>query len=148
MTDQSRVPSTVARGLLAVCAAYQVALGIYFIIFRPSLLPEDLRFIGSSAATLEAEAPRLDAWLQWVFTVMGGQMIGVGILVLLVATRERHVAVAVVSELPLLAIAAGTTVLLMCSVNFAIGSDFRWALILPVALWALALFCYWRSPAQ
>ena len=73
---------------------------------------------------------------------------GVGILVLLAATRDRHGAAAVVSEVPLLVLAAGTTVVLMSSVNFAIGSDFRWALILPVALWALALFCYWRSPAQ
>ncbi len=75
-------------------------------------------------------------------------MMGVGILVILAAIRDRRGAIASVSEVPLLVLAACTTALLMSSVNFVIGSDFRWALILPVALWAVALFCYWRRPSQ
>lgn len=114
-----------ARGLLALCGAYQVALGAYFILLRPSFLPEDLRFIHSSAAAVRAAAPGLDTWLQWVFMVMGGQMVGVGMLVLLAVTDRRGL-IASVGKLALLGLAAASTTLLMGAVNFAVGSDFRW----------------------
>lgn len=128
-----------APGLLAACGTYQVALGLYFIVWRPSLLPEDLRFIGGSAATIRAAAPGMESWLQWVFAVMGGQMIGVGVLTLLAAARERKGPPLSPADTLFLAAAGLSTALLMSGVNFAIGSDFRWALLAPVALWAAML---------
>jgi hypothetical protein len=139
------IKARVARAALAACGAYQIALGAYFMALRPSFLPEDLRFVGGSAAEIDAAAPGLAAWLQWVFAVMGGQMAGVGLLALavVVASGPRRAARPV--ELVLLGLAAVSTAGLMSAVNFAIGSDFRWLLVLPVALWALALFCQLRS---
>lgn len=135
------------RGLLALVGTYQVALGAYFILLRPSFLPEDLRFIDSSAAAVQAAAPGLETWLQWAFVVMGGQMVGVGALVLL-AVADRRGPMASVGGIAFLGLAAASTVLLMSAVNFAIGSDFRWALLLPVALWAIALLCFVRKSAN
>ena len=79
--------------------------------------------------------------VQWVFTVLGGQMAGTGLLLLIVARR----ATAARWELPLLALAALATSGLMSGVNFAIGSDFRFLLLLPVALWGMALLLLARE---
>jgi hypothetical protein len=138
--DRRAARRKMALGLLTACGVYQIALGLYFILWRPSFLPEDLRFMGSSAAAIRAAAPGMEAWLQWVFAVMGGQMMGVGVLTFLAARRERHGMPASPSETLFLASAAAATVVLMSGVNFAIGSDFRWLLLAPVALWMLALF--------
>ncbi|HEX8444749.1 MAG TPA: hypothetical protein VF631_13990 [Allosphingosinicella sp.] len=140
MTDRRAVRRKIALGLLTACGIYQIALGLYFILCRPSFLPEDVRFMRGSAAAIRAAAPGIEAWLQWVFAVMGGQMTGVGILVLLAARRERYGIAAPPAETFFLASAAVATAVLMSGVNFAIGSDFRWLLLAPVALWILALF--------
>jgi hypothetical protein len=70
---------------------------------------------------------------------MGGQMIGVGLLTLLVAsilTQGRALA----SRHWLLLTGAGmSTAALMSFVNFRIGSDFRWLLVAPVAVWIATL---------
>ena len=116
-----------------------MVLGLYFILWRPSFLPEDLRFMDGSAAALRAAAPDVETWLQWVFAVMGGQMIGVGVLALFAARRVRQDGGVSVAEMLLLILAAAATAAMMSVTNFAIGSDFRWALIAPVLLWIFAL---------
>ena len=55
--------------LLAACGVWLVGLGLYFIVVRPPLLPEDTRFMGSSLAQDRAALPGLAGWLQRVFTV-------------------------------------------------------------------------------
>lgn len=142
MSDRRFLLRTIGVGAVVACGAYQVALGLYFVFWRPSLLPEDLRFMGGSAAALRAAAPDVEAWLQWVFAVMGGQMIGVGVLALLAAKRVRQDGGASVAEMLLLILAAAATAALMSVVNFAIGSDFRWALVVPVLLWIFALLSF------
>jgi len=142
VTVRSSARRETALGLLAACGAYQVVLGFYFILWRPSLLPEDLRFIGGSAATVRAAAPGMESWLQWVFLVMGGQMIGVGVLTLLAAARESKGHPGSPADILFLAAAAASTALLMSAANFAIGSDFRWVLLAPVALWIVTLFLH------
>ena len=69
--------STVRRwagsGFIAL-GAYQIGLGIYFAVFRPSLLPEDARFIGqplppkiqSGAVKLEGNPQALLKLGQWM----------------------------------------------------------------------------------
>ena len=124
---------------LAACGIYQIALGLYFMAFRPSLLPEDLRYIGSSAVNIRSSAAGLEPWLQWVLAVMGGQMLGVGVVILLATARLRKLGGASITEIAFLAVVAGASVGLMSTVNFAIGSEFRWALLIPVALWVAVL---------
>ena len=75
----------VASWMLIACGGWLVALGFYFIILRPPLLPEDARFMGATLAQIHAAVPTIDAWLKKVFTVMGGFMAGAGVLTLFVA---------------------------------------------------------------
>jgi hypothetical protein len=145
MTGAHRTAGGSASAALAACGAYQVGIGAYFIFWRPSLLPEDLRFLEGSGDALRTAAPGLEQWLQWVFTVMGGQMVAVGMLVLLVAVRLRSGAAVSRLDIILLVGAAASSALLMCGINFAINSDFRLALLIPVAAWLAALFLVSRA---
>jgi hypothetical protein len=123
--------------LVAAWGLYQAALGAYFIFLRPPLLPEDLRFVAFTRVSA-AELDRLTGWLRLVFTVMGGQMAGVGVLAVLLASRLGR-SPANRADLVGLAAAGAVSVGLMSAVNFLLASDFRFALLLPVVLWALAL---------
>ena len=64
------------------------SLGIYFAFLRPSLLPEDLRFMGASLAQVQATIPGLPIWLVQVFRVMGGYMFAAGVLTIHVAMTD------------------------------------------------------------
>ena len=123
---------------MIVCAVYQLGLGVYFMILRPAVLPEDLRFLGLDGSKLAAEVPRLGSWLDLVFTVLGGQMAAVGVLVIAVALRLRRVDAGERSAILLFVAAGGCSVGSMAAVNFALRSDFRWFLTVPVVLWLLA----------
>jgi hypothetical protein len=91
-----------------------------------------------SAHMIVAAAPLLAVWLQWVFAVLGGQMIAVGALLLPIAWRARGEALSVVESTGLV-IAAGASAVVMSVTNVAIHSDFRWLLTVPVFLWIVAL---------
>ncbi len=138
-----------AAGLLGACAAYQLGLGAYFVLLRPPLLPEDLRFMGATAARLTEVLPRLEGWLDLVFAVLGGQMAALGVLVAGVALGLAQGKAMAMYELLLLGLAGLMSVAGMSAVNFALGSDFRWLLIFPVLAWALglALAAFWRGEA-
>lgn len=123
--------------LIVAGGVWLVCLGSYFMFIRPPLLPEDLRYAGANVVVLQAAAPRIGAWLDLVFTVMGGFMAGAGVLV-------SYVALSVLPQRPAgttaaLALFGALTVGLMSAVNFALGSDFKWLLVLPPALWIAAL---------
>ena len=129
-----------SRWLLTACGLWLMGLGLYFIVLRPPLLPEDARFMGTTVEQLRIAVPGLDAWLQKVFTVMGGFMAGTGVLTVFVATVA----------MPLrwkgtpwaLGICGALTVVLMSATNFALQSDFRWLLLLPAVVWLAGLvFC-------
>src|SRR5215211_3376406 len=70
----------VGLGLLGLCAGYQLLMGVYFVLLRPPLLPEDERAIGMTLGEAERNLPGLTVWLDRVFTVLGGQAIAVGLL--------------------------------------------------------------------
>ena len=130
----------VARWMLTACGVWLVALGFYFIVLRPPLLPEDPRFMGTSLEQIRVSVPGLEAWLRKVFTVMGGFMAGAGVLTLFVATvamplRPQGTAWA-------LAISGVLTVGLMSATNFALHSDFRYVLLLPALVWLAGLVAY------
>ena len=123
-----------------VCGLYLIGLGLYFVLFRPALLPEDPRYIGSSLGQIQAALPGLERWLGHVFDVMGGFMAGAGLLTVLVATgavsaRQKGTAV-------ILALAGLATVGMMSWTNFAIASDFKWLLVAPAVLWLLGICSY------
>lgn len=130
----------VSTWMLIVCGVWLVGLGLYFIILRPPLLPEDPSFMGTSLAHIRTATPGLESWLKKVFTVMGGFMAGAGVLTVFVATvamppRLRGTSWAI-------ALSGALTVVLMSATNFALYSDFRWLLLIPALVWLAGLVFY------
>jgi hypothetical protein len=129
--------------LLAIVGASMILIGAYFIFVRPPLLSEDLRYMGTSREQLQAIAPKLVLWLGWVFTVLGGYVVGTGVLLVhlalgALADRKPHAA--------LVATLAGSfTIGLMSVVNLVIDSDFKFVLLALAAVWVAALVCYGRK---
>jgi hypothetical protein len=122
-----------ATWLLAACGIWLIGLGAYFMFFRPALLPEDPRYIGTTLQSIQEAAPGLASWLRIVFTVMGGFMTGAGVLTLYLASTA--VAAGSREAAWVLLIAGLPTVVLMSVMNFFLHSDFRWLLLVPAALW-------------
>ena len=130
----------VSTSMLTACGVWFVGLGLYFIVLRPPLLPEDPRFMGTTLEQIRISVPGLEAWLRKVFTVMGGFIAGAGVLTVFVAT------VAMPLRLKGAPWAIGfsgvLTVVLMSATNFALQSDFRWLLLLPALVWFAGLVFY------
>ena len=126
--------------IFVACGIWLIGLGGYFMFARPPLLPEDLRYLGSSAIQIEVLWPQLASWLRNVFTVMGGFMAGCGILTIFVSVR------AVPQCLQGTGIALGCagllTVATMSWINFVLDSDFKWLLLAPAVAWLLGLVSY------
>ncbi len=119
------------------CGIWLIGLGLYFIFLRPALLPEDLRYVGTSPGEIQSAIPGLESWLHRVFTVLGGFMTGAGLLTILVAmnasaAREKWTWIA-------LALAGLFTVGTMSLTNFQLNSDFKWLLLIPSILWVIGL---------
>ena len=126
--------------VLAFGGTILMILGLYFVLLRPPLLPEDPRFMGTSMAQIQLSVPGLLIWLRRVFWVLGGYIFATGLLTIYVAltsfrVRLRGAAVVV-------AISGLTSIGLMAAVNLMIASDFRWLILSFVVPWALALALY------
>ncbi len=124
--------------MLTACAVWLIGLGLYFIFLRPPLLPEDPRFMGTSLEQIRLAAPGLEGWLKNVFRVMGGFMAGAGVLMAFVATVVMPLGLKGTGWI--IAISGAPTVVLMSAINFALDSDFKWLLLIPVLVW-LAGIC-------
>ena len=126
--------------IFVACGIWLIGLGGYFMFARPPLLPEDLRYLGSSAIQVEVLLPQLASWLRNVFTVMGGFIAGCGVLTIFVSVR------AVPQCLQGTGIALGCagllTVATMSWTNFVLDSDFKWLLLAPAVAWLLGLVSY------
>jgi hypothetical protein len=130
----------VSTWMLTACGVWLVGLGLYFIVLRPPLLPEDPRFMGTTLEQIRISVPGLEAWLRKVFTVMGGFMAGAGVLTVFVATVAMPLRL---KGAPwALGISGALTVVLMSATNFALHSDFRWLLLLPALVWLAGLVVY------
>ena len=132
----TRTAWTLSSLLLAAAGLTLIIAGLYFLLVRPSLLPEDVRFMNLVAAV----RPRLEAWLAHVFRVMGGYVLATGVLAVslaLTAFRAHHRVAAIGAV-----IGGGASIGLMVVVNFAIASDFRWVLLAMALLWASSLIAY------
>jgi hypothetical protein len=127
----------ISKILFIACGVWLVGLGLYFVFLRPALLPEDLRYMGTSPCEIRLALPGLEHWLRRVFTVMGGFIIGAGLLTILIAMNTY--------ALPkkwariLLSLAGVFTVGIMSLTNFQLNSAFKWLLLLPALLWFTGL---------
>lgn len=131
--------------LLAASGILLIGVGIYFLVLRPPLLPEDIRYMNLTAAELQSIGPRLTSWLTQVFRVMGGYVAATGVLALTLAStsfRDRHV-VAVAGT----GVAGVLSIGLMSAVNFMIHSDFKWVLLGMALVWAASIAVFVRESA-
>lgn len=145
VTSPSPLRLRLSGKVFAAGGLWMALLGVYFVLLRPALLPEDLRFIGTSIEALRAAAPGLERWLGHVFNVMGGFMVAAGTMTMLVAWR--FLAERTTGTLVALTVAGASGVALMSATNFMLRSDFRWLLLAPVLLWIAGLVCYLRESA-
>ena len=134
----------VSTWMLAGCGIWLIALGLYFAVVRPPLLPEDPRFMGTNLAQIRSGVPGLENWLSRVFIVMGGFMAGVGVLTVFVATTAMRLGLKGTSWA--LALSGALTVGLMSASNFALHSDLRWVLLFPALVWLAGLVTYVARP--
>ena len=132
---------TTSAILMALSGAGLVCIGAYFLLLRPPLLPEDIRFIGLSDSQLASVRPALELWLTQVFRVMGGYILATGVLTVALAATAYcgHSRMAFVGAL----VGGAASIGLMASVNFAIGSDFKWLLFGLALVWAASLVLFW-----
>ncbi len=143
--DTSRSMTRISRRqasapIFFACGIWLIGLGLYFVLLRPALLPEDAGYIGSSAAQIDSAVPGLDRWLGHVFTVLGGFMAASGVLTTFLAAtvipaRRRGTGV-------VLLLVGLATVVTMSWTNFAIDSNFKWLLLAPAVLWCAGVVAY------
>lgn len=139
-TGKSRTPAF--EIIFLVCGVWLIALGLYFIFLRPALLPEDLRYVGTTLREIQSAAPGIDRWLRHVFAVMGGFMMGAGMLTIYVmrnlsSVRKKWALITAT-------LVGVSTVGVMSATNFQLDSDFKWLLLFPALLWAVGLVLYKR----
>ena len=79
---------TLSSILLAAAGATLVIAGLYFMVVRPPLLPEDVRYMALPAAQFDLLKPRLEPWLAHVFQVMGGYVLATGVLTITLAATS------------------------------------------------------------
>ena len=130
----------VSTWMLVACGVWLVGLGLYFIVLRPPLLPEDARFMGTTVAQIRTALPGLESWLEKVFTVMGGFIASAGVLTVFVATVAMPPRLKGTSWA--IALSGALGVALMSATNFALYSDFRWLLLVPALAWLAGFVLY------
>ncbi len=129
--------SPVSGFLFIACGIWLIGLGLYFMLLRPPLLPEDWRFMGANPADVQSTLPGLALWLRHVFRVLGGFITGTGLLTLLVAMKGTSIRWK--WTWIVLAVTGAFSVGTMSLINFQLDSDFKWLLLLPSLLWAIGL---------
>jgi hypothetical protein len=126
--------------VLAASGVMLIGVGFYFLLLRPSLLPEDIRYMNLSPAELQSIGPRLGTWLTHVFQVMGGYITATGVLAITLAItsfREHHQIAAFGALL-----GGAASIGWMAAVNFMIRSDFKWVLLVIALMWACSLLLF------
>lgn len=139
----AKPPRRASTWMILACGVWLIALGLYFMVLRPALLPEDPRFMGTTLEQLRLAAPGLEGWLQKVFTVMGGFMAGAGVLTVLMASVVMPARLKGTSWA--LALSGALTVALMSATNFALQSDFRWLLLVPALAWIAGVVLFFKG---
>ena len=122
---------------LALSGVIMMGIGAYFVLFRPPLLPEDLRYMNTSAERINSIEPGLAQWLQYVFRVAGGYMATSGLLITYLAGTSFRTGGKIVTIV--VAFAGLLSIGQMTMVNFLIDSDFKWFLVPVSVLWTIAI---------
>ncbi|MDE5466142.1 hypothetical protein GWG67_36895 [Bradyrhizobium sp. CSS354] len=128
---------TLSSILLTGSGILLIGMGIYFVLLRPPLLPEDIRFMNLTPAEVQSIGGRLGSWLVHVFRVMGGYIAASGILAIALAVtsfRDHHPFAAAGAM-----IGGAASIGWMAAVNFIIDSDFKWVLLGMALVWAASL---------
>lgn len=123
--------------LLSLQGIIFIGIGIYFVLFRPSLLPEDLRYMNASISEIDKSLPGLFPWLQKVFTVMGAYIISTGILLLYIAQTSSFFRTKY--SVLLIVISCFASIGTMTILNFILDSDFKFILLLFNLPWLICL---------
>lgn len=126
--------------LLSLGGFILMAMGMYFIFLRPSLLPEDYRYIETTSSELKKNIPLLQYWLQKVFWVLGFYIFSTGLLTLFISrtsfqNRQK-------GAVYIVALTGASSIVAMTVINFILTSDFRWILLLFNLPWFGALILY------
>ncbi len=129
-----------SSNVLALAGVILMLIGGYFVLLRPALLPEDLRFIGTSSARIQADLPGLQIWLGRVFWVMGGYIFTTGVFTTYVAITSFRMRIRGAAGIVFLT--GLTSIGWMATVNFIISSDFKWVLLSFASLWLVAIALY------
>ena len=129
-----------SSSLLVLAGVILMLVGFYFIFLRPPLLPEDLRYTGTTLSIINSNVPDLARWLKKVFWVMGGYIFTTGLLTAYIAVTSFRARTR--GALLVAAIAGFTSIGLMTVVNFIIESDFKWTLLALTFPWAISLILY------
>jgi hypothetical protein len=103
-------------------------------------LPEDIRYLKISLSDIEHSVPSLTVWLQRVFWVMGSYIFTTGLLIIFISqtsfrTRTQE-------TFYMIALAGVSSIGSMTVINFMIGSDFKWMLLLFTVPWIVSLTLY------
>ena len=129
-----------SASMLALGGLLLVAMGIYFVLLRPTLLPEDLLYIGSTIQNAKENVPGLLNWLQKVFWVMGAYIFATGLLIVFIAITSFRKRLR--GAFSIVAFAGISSIGSMTVVNFMIDSDFKWVLLTFILPWIIALILY------
>ena len=147
MTPRLTIGSwTTSAILLAISGAGLVLAGVYFLMLRPPLLPEDIWYMGLPDTAFASVRAALELWLSQVFRVMGGYILATGVLTVALAATAycKHNRIAFGGA----AVAGAASIGLMSVVNFAIESDFKWLLFGMALVWASSLVMFWVEESR
>ena len=125
---------------LATGGVILAGMGLYFIFIRPSLLPEDLSYMGTTLQNIKDNIPGLLNWLQKVFWVMGGYIFTTGLLIIFIALTSFRKRLS--GAFSIVTLAGISSIGLMTVVNFMIGSGFKWVLLTFTLPWIIGLMLY------
>jgi hypothetical protein len=129
-----------ASGSLALGGLILMAMGAYFAFLRPSLLPEDIKYMSSSVGQIQSALPGLLPWLARVFSVLGGFMFATGLLTVYVAVTSLRART--IQLTTIVAISGLGSIGWMAFTNFLIDSDFKWLLLAFTFPWFVAVVLY------
>jgi hypothetical protein len=141
-----------SSSVLALSGIILMGLGLYSILIRPPVLPEDSRYMGATLAETQATIPGLLTWLRRVFwvTLAPGASAGVGGFMFTAGLLTTCIAFTVFQRLAsnvrsIIALTGLTSIGWMAIVNFMINSDFKWLLLAFNLPWIASVFLSWRE---
>jgi hypothetical protein len=136
----SMKPDRFGAALLTTLGFFTIGTGVYFLFFRPAMLPEDILF---TSVPLERLPPQMSEWLQIVFRTWGGFMVGFGFLLMAVASYLLTGRVSILRRGVALAILIAFSRFLAS--NLSLHSDYLWFVWLLSAIAAVTILCLARN---